>query len=193
MARSKLQLRIAQSPVLRYGLPVASVTIVIPIGLFLEHHEFRHGPIPLFLFAVASSAWYGGAGPAILATALSTFSFDRYFGPPVHTLNFTLADVPAFFFLLPFGALITGFSAVRRRVEAELLRARDRLEIEVAERIQQASLLNLTHDTIFVRDMSDSIRYVVKPVEFHEFVIAIEELGDFWAVINAPPPGSVKK
>jgi CheY-like chemotaxis protein len=35
--------------------------------------------------------------------------------------------------------------------------------------------------------------YVVKPVDFHEFVNAIKELGVFWAVINAPPPGSAKK
>ena len=35
--------------------------------------------------------------------------------------------------------------------------------------------------------------YVVKPVDFHEFVNAIKELGVFWAVINQPPPGSVRK
>jgi DNA-binding response OmpR family regulator len=35
--------------------------------------------------------------------------------------------------------------------------------------------------------------YVVKPVDFHEFVNAVRELGIFWAVINQPPPGSVKK
>lgn len=35
--------------------------------------------------------------------------------------------------------------------------------------------------------------YVVKPVDFHEFVNAIRELGVFWAVINEPPPGTVKK
>lgn len=35
--------------------------------------------------------------------------------------------------------------------------------------------------------------YVVKPVDFHEFVNAIRELGVFWAVINAPPPGSIRK
>jgi len=35
--------------------------------------------------------------------------------------------------------------------------------------------------------------YVVKPVDFHEFVNAVKELGVFWAVINQPPPGSVKK
>jgi DNA-binding response OmpR family regulator len=34
--------------------------------------------------------------------------------------------------------------------------------------------------------------YVVKPVDFHEFVNAVKELGVFWAIINKPPPGSVK-
>ena len=35
--------------------------------------------------------------------------------------------------------------------------------------------------------------HVVKPVDFHEFVNAIKELGVFWAIINAAPPGSVRK
>ena len=35
--------------------------------------------------------------------------------------------------------------------------------------------------------------YVVKPVEFHQFVNAVKELGAFWAVVNEPPPGSIKK
>jgi DNA-binding response OmpR family regulator len=48
------------------------------------------------------------------------------------------------------------------------------------------------------KDMVASYRlgvnaYVVKPVDFHEFVNAIKELGVFWAVINEPPPGSIRK
>jgi CheY-like chemotaxis protein len=35
--------------------------------------------------------------------------------------------------------------------------------------------------------------YVVKPVDFHEFVNAIKELGVFWAIINATPPASAWK
>jgi CheY-like chemotaxis protein len=34
--------------------------------------------------------------------------------------------------------------------------------------------------------------YVVKPVEFKQFVTAISDLGVFWAVLNEPPPGSQK-
>ena len=35
--------------------------------------------------------------------------------------------------------------------------------------------------------------YVTKPVEFHQFVNAVKELGAFWAVVNEPPPGSIRK
>ncbi len=34
--------------------------------------------------------------------------------------------------------------------------------------------------------------YVVKPVGFSEFISAIQELGVFWAVLNEPPPGSLR-
>jgi CheY-like chemotaxis protein len=34
--------------------------------------------------------------------------------------------------------------------------------------------------------------YVVKPVDFGEFVDAIADLGLFWAVLNEPPPGSLR-
>lgn len=35
--------------------------------------------------------------------------------------------------------------------------------------------------------------YVVKPVRFHDFVEAVKQVGVFWALINEPPPGSVKR
>jgi CheY-like chemotaxis protein len=34
--------------------------------------------------------------------------------------------------------------------------------------------------------------YIVKPVQFHEFVEAVKQAGAFWGVINEPPPGSVR-
>ncbi|MBI4765965.1 MAG: response regulator [Deltaproteobacteria bacterium] len=35
--------------------------------------------------------------------------------------------------------------------------------------------------------------YVVKPVDFHEFINAVKGLGMFWGLINEPPPGSLGK
>ena len=35
--------------------------------------------------------------------------------------------------------------------------------------------------------------YVVKPVDFQKFVESVKQIGFFWAIINEPPPGSVKR
>lgn len=35
--------------------------------------------------------------------------------------------------------------------------------------------------------------YVVKPVDFQKFVESIRQVGFFWAIINEPPPGAVKR
>ncbi|MBI2429034.1 MAG: response regulator [Ignavibacteriales bacterium] len=35
--------------------------------------------------------------------------------------------------------------------------------------------------------------YVVKPVEFQEFLKAVSQLGIFWALINEPPPGTDRR
>jgi CheY-like chemotaxis protein len=48
------------------------------------------------------------------------------------------------------------------------------------------------------RDMIESYRlgvnaYVVKPVNFHDFMDAVKELGVFWALVNEPPPPGGKQ
>jgi CheY-like chemotaxis protein len=35
--------------------------------------------------------------------------------------------------------------------------------------------------------------YVVKPIDFHDFVKAVGEIGLFWGIINEAPPGSVNR
>lgn len=35
--------------------------------------------------------------------------------------------------------------------------------------------------------------YVVKPVDFQQFVECVKQIGFFWAVINEPPPGALKR
>jgi PAS domain S-box-containing protein len=100
-----------------------------------------------------------GAGPAIFALAFSFLIDDYFFIEPLYSFSMTSEDIPHFLVFALFASFVTRFSAVRRRVERDLLQSRDKLEKEVAERRQQASLLDLTHDTIFVRDMSGIISY----------------------------------
>ena len=48
------------------------------------------------------------------------------------------------------------------------------------------------------QDLIESYRlgvnaYVVKPVAFDVFVTAVKNLGLFWAVVNEPPPGTIRR
>jgi PAS domain S-box-containing protein len=155
----KPQLPKPLSTIQRYGLAALSVSVALGGSLLLERFQFRNVEVPLFLFALAVSAWYAGTGAAVLALLLSCISFDYFFVEPLYTLDISRSDLPYFIVFASFASLVTWFSTVRRRIEGELRQARDKLEIEVAERTQQASLLDLTHDTIFVRDMGDVITY----------------------------------
>ena len=159
MAWPNLQLRIIRSPVLRYGFAVASFAIALGLALLAQRYGFHNVEVPVFLFAVALTAWYAGSGPAVLAVVLSIVFFDYFFTEPRYTFYVTSSDLPYLIVFASFASLVGWFSAVRRRVERALVQARDDLQSEVAERTQQASLLNLTHDTIFVRDISDVITY----------------------------------
>ena len=70
-------------------------------------------------------------------------------------------------------------------------------QIRSDERLKMIPVVVLTssnEEKDVIRSYSLGVNaYVVKPVDFHEFVNAVKELGVFWAVINEPPPGSVKK
>ena len=75
--------------------------------------------------------------------------------------------------------------------------------LEVLQRVKSDERLRMIPVVVLTssHEEKDMIRsyqlgvnaYVVKPVDFHEFVNAVKELGVFWAVINEPPPGSMKK
>jgi CheY-like chemotaxis protein len=70
-------------------------------------------------------------------------------------------------------------------------------EIKSDERLKTIPVVMLTSS----REESDLLQsyrlganaYVVKPVGFQEFVAAVKEIGQFWAVVNEPPAGSVRR
>jgi CheY-like chemotaxis protein len=70
-------------------------------------------------------------------------------------------------------------------------------EIRADERLKLIPVVVLTssqEEKDMVRSYTLGVNaYVVKPVDFHEFINAVKELGVFWALINEPPPGSMKK
>jgi CheY-like chemotaxis protein len=70
-------------------------------------------------------------------------------------------------------------------------------EIRANERLKLIPVVVLTssqEEKDMVRSYTLGVNaYVVKPVDFREFINAVKELGVFWALINEPPPGSMKK
>lgn len=68
--------------------------------------------------------------------------------------------------------------------------------VRTTEALRSIPVVMLTSSTVNA-DLSRAYElganaYVVKPVEFKAFVAAVSDLGMFWAVLNEPPPGSVR-
>jgi PAS domain S-box-containing protein len=158
MSKSEVSSRPVISPLLKYGLGLAAPCVALGVALLLARYGI-YFINSLFLFAIAIVSWFAGPGPAVLAVVVSGLARDYFFIEPLYSLEIRPSDIPNYIIFILFGLLITSFAAARRRVERELREARDKLEIEVGERTRQASLLNLTHDTIFVRDVDDMISY----------------------------------
>ncbi|MEA3177712.1 MAG: hypothetical protein QOI59_1235 [Gammaproteobacteria bacterium] len=142
-----------------YGLAIASVATALALALLGEHQAQKYMEVPLFLMAIGITVWYTSAGPTALAIVLSSLAFDYFMTEPKHSFDVESDEVASYVIFLLFAVLIGWFVTKRRRVEEDLRLARDELQAEVAVRTQQASLLDLTHDTIFVRDTSDVITY----------------------------------
>jgi PAS domain S-box-containing protein len=119
--------------ILRYGIAVLSVAIAIGLGFFvLRHFEAILTP---FLFAVAATVWYAGTGPGVLAIVLSVLSLNYFFLRPSSSFRpISYADLVYLTFCILCALAVGWVSAVRRRAEQELRRAREELEAKVVER-----------------------------------------------------------
>ena len=162
----------------RYGLALVSVVVALLITRGLADPQISG---PLFIPAILLSAWYGGLGPGLLATGLSVLAIDYFLLLPATSMGIASLDDAVYLLVFAVSAVFVAWLAGRQRRSEEALRqARDnlaagvrdvertneRLEAEIVERKQaeaevrrQASLLDLTHDSIFVRDLDDVITY----------------------------------
>jgi len=113
-------------PASRYALPIVATLIAFAVTYALR----RAWPAPVFLFfvaAIALSAWYGGRGPSVLATALSVLLSKFTFKEPLGSLGiYHLED------LLPFVVFVAVAATIIVTIEA-LLRARGLAESRAAE------------------------------------------------------------
>src|SRR5882762_11275557 len=95
MSGTKLLLTSKPPAIWSYGIVFLSVIAVAIISLWPSLH-LQTAPASLFLCAILLGAWLGGAGPGLLATAISATLFYYYFLPPVHTFAAKPEEIPRF-------------------------------------------------------------------------------------------------
>ena len=115
------------SPLLRYGVAVLAVGAAFVIGLLLGPRIAQDVSFLLVFGVVAASAWYGGLGPGLLATAAAGLATDFFFLPPQGSFSvLSLERVPLLLFFLE-GMLVCllaeALRAARSRAEGSKLEA----------------------------------------------------------------------
>jgi C4-dicarboxylate-specific signal transduction histidine kinase len=118
--------------ILSYGIAILSVPAVLFISWWPTLH-LRDAPVSLFLCAVIFSAWIGGAGPGLLAMALSTLAFYYYFLPPTQSLDAKPEEIPRLLIFIMSTLFVGMLSVAQRRATESLRRARDNLKVTVQE------------------------------------------------------------
>jgi len=131
MARSSPLWPSAPGAILRYAVAVLAVAAAVVVGLLLDRFLQTAPTVSLFLCAVLFAAWFGGAGPGLLATGLSILTFDYYFIPP--TDSFAAQAVPRLVLFAMTALFVVWVSVAQRRTAESLRRARDDLRATVQE------------------------------------------------------------
>jgi signal transduction histidine kinase len=115
-----------------HGIAVVSVAAALIISRWPPLH-LQDSPVSLFLCAVILSAWFGGAGPGLLATALSALAFYYYFLPPIYSLDAKPEEVPRLAIFMVSAVFVGSLSVAQRSATESLRRARDDLKETVQE------------------------------------------------------------
>jgi K+-sensing histidine kinase KdpD len=84
--------RLAPSPLLRYAVAVGLPLLALAVTRAAEG-TFSATMTILFFAAVALSAWFGGLGPGLLTTALSSLLINYYLLPPRHDWSYGRSEL----------------------------------------------------------------------------------------------------
>jgi C4-dicarboxylate-specific signal transduction histidine kinase len=115
-----------------YGIALLSVAAALMTSRLPTVH-LQEAPVSLFLCGVILSAWFGGVGPGLLATALSALAFNYYFLPPIYSLGPKTEEIPRLVIFTVSALFVGTLSAAQRSATESLRRARDDLRKTVQE------------------------------------------------------------
>jgi PAS domain S-box-containing protein len=117
---------------LRYGVAMLAVGAALGIKLLLDPLTVQDTPFLLVFGAIIVSAWYGGLGPGLLATAVSALATDYFFLYPRGTLTgFSVEGIDVLTFMLEgvlVSVLTSSLRSARDRAQRSTLEARSHEE-----------------------------------------------------------------
>jgi PAS domain S-box-containing protein len=117
---------------LRYGVAVLAVGAALGIKLLLDPLTVQDTPFLLVFGAIIVSAWYGGLGPGLLATAVSALATDYFFLYPRGTITgFSVEGIDVLAFTLEgvlVSVLTSSLRSARDRAQRSTLEARSHQE-----------------------------------------------------------------
>lgn len=169
----------------RYGLGVIAAVTAMVLRLWLTPFLGNNNPYHTAWAAVAFSAWYCGVGPSLVTALMSMLGVWFWFLAADRS-HFALYrdDLWGMFGFLLFSSVIIVFGEAARRSKArqerteqalreseaclhlaaqnlqqEVDRCTAQLEPRTAQTMEQAQLLDLANDAIFVRTNRDRISY----------------------------------
>src|SRR5712675_209927 len=160
-----------------YGIALLSVYTALLISRW-PPVRLETAPVSLFLGAIMLSAWFGGLGPGLLATALSSLAFDYYFLPPIYSLVAKPGEIPRLV-IFTVSALIVGLlSAAQRSATESLRRARDDLrgtvqELQRSNEALQAESLERKHAEETLRQAQADLAHVNRVTTMGELTASL--------------------
>src|SRR6202022_996248 len=134
------QIRTLTRPLSSYVVAAISVGIAVVITLKLGS-VVKH-TATLFFCSVILSSWYGGLWPGVVAALLSVVALDYYFIPPLYALGISLEEAPDMIVFVSTALFIGWLSGEQKRAKESLLHARDELDAKVQERTAELKRAN---------------------------------------------------
>jgi len=160
-----------------YGIALLSVYTALLISQW-RPLRLETAPVSLFLGAIMLSAWFGGVGPGLFATALSSLAFDYYFLPPIYSLVAKPGEIPRLVIFTVSALFVGSLSAAQRSATESLRRARDDLrgtlhELRKSHAALQAESLERKHAEEALREAQGDLARVTRMTTLGELTASL--------------------
>jgi signal transduction histidine kinase len=180
----------------RYAAAVLFVLVVFAVASLLFART-GSGHYALFMGAVAVAAWYGGLGPAMLATALSAGLASYFFILPAR--SFTVDDPYQYAAVASFALVAVLISKLNSSLEDALGAAESSAEEArtAHDRLQQQTV-ELEASGKRLSFLADASKLLASSLDYEETLsnvakLAVASIGDWSAVDLVTADGTVKR